>query len=51
MVKEMWPPASPDLNPVDFLMSSIANATVVSVAQIGVDALKNSLLKEWTKII
>lgn len=48
--KEMWPPASPDLNPMDFSVWFLLEAKVYSVAHPSVDALKTSLLSEWAKI-
>ena len=45
----MWPPASLDLNPIKFLVWSLLEAKVCSVA-LSVDALKTSLLSEWAKI-
>ena len=48
--KEMWPPSSPDLNPLDFSVWSLLEVKVCSVAQPSIDALKQSLQREWAKI-
>ncbi|XP_076044978.1 uncharacterized protein LOC143027553 [Oratosquilla oratoria] len=48
--KEMWPPSSPDLNPMDFCVWSLLEAKACSVAHSSVDALKQSLQREWVKI-
>ena len=46
----MWPPASPNLNPVDFSVWSLLKAKVSSVAHSSAVAFKTSLLRECTKI-
>ena len=46
----MWPPASPDLNPMDYSVWSMLKAKVSYVAYPSVDAWKRSLMREWAKI-
>ena len=46
----MWPPTSPDLNPMDVSVWSLMEAKVCSFAHPSVDALKTSLLSELAKI-
>ena len=48
--KEMWPPCSPDLNPMDFLVWSILEAKVCGKIHHSVDDLKQSLLRAWQEI-
>ena len=45
----MRPPASPDLNPVDFTVLSMLKK-VSFITHTSVDILKTSLLREWSKI-
>ena len=44
----MWPPASPDLNQMDFLVRSLLKVKIVPIAH--PSALQTSLLSEWAKI-
>ena len=48
--KEMWPPCSPDLNPIDFSVWSILEAKVFGKIHHSVDNLKQSLLRAWQEI-
>lgn len=48
--KELWPPSSPDLNPMDFSVWSILEADACASSHGSVDALKRSLEKAWLKI-
>ena len=48
--KEIWPPCSPDLNPMDFSVWSILEAKVCGKTHHSVDDLKQSLLRAWQKI-
>ena len=45
----MRPPASPDLNPVDFTVLSMLKKNSF-ITHTSVDILKTSLLREWSKI-
>ena len=46
----MWPPSWPDLNPLDLSVWSLLEVKVCSVAHLSIDALKQSLQREWAKI-
>lgn len=48
--KEMWPPSSPDLNPMDFFVWSILEARACSKVTCSVDDKKASLLRGWEEI-
>ena len=48
--KKMWPPSSPDLNPLDFSVWSLLEVKVCSIAHPSIDALKQSLQRQWAKI-
>ena len=48
--KEMWPPASPDLNPLDFNIWLILEAKACAKTQNNIEGLKVSLKKAWAKI-
>ena len=48
--KEMWPPSSPDLNPLDFSVWSLLEVKVCSVAHPSIHALKQLLQHELAKI-
>ncbi len=46
----MWPPSSPDLNPMDFSLWSILEQRACAKSHKSVVALKISLKKAWAKI-
>ena len=46
----MWPPSSPDLNPMDFCVWSLLETKACLVSHTSAEALKRSLLREWSKI-
>ena len=46
----MWPPALPDLNPMEFSVWSMLKAKISCVAHPSFDALKTCILREWAKI-
>ena len=48
--KEVWPPSSPDLNPMDFCVWSFLEADACVSSHVSVGALKSSLEKAWAKI-
>ena len=48
--KEVWPPSSPDLNPMDFCVWSLLEADACASSHVSVGALKSSLEKAWAKI-
>ena len=45
--KEIWPPASPDLNPMDFLVWSTLEQKACSISHPNIEALKKALEREW----
>ena len=47
--KVLWPPSSPDLNPMDFGIWSILERKACAVSHSNVEKLKKKL-KEWAKI-
>ena len=49
--KEMWPPSSPDLNPIDFSVWSILEKNACSMPHKNVESLKKSLIREWANIL
>ena len=48
--KELWPPSSPDLNPMDYCVWGILESEACDSSHTSVEALKRSLLKAWGKI-
>ena len=50
MLKEMWPPSSPDLNLMDFEICSILEQKACIVFQSSVDTLKKNLTDSWDKV-
>lgn len=48
--KDIWPPNSPDLNPMDYSVWSILETKVCSKRYATVEQLKNALLKAWDEI-
>ena len=50
IAKDEWPPASPDLNPLDFCVWSILSNKVSTIRHSSVESLKVSLLKAWEEI-
>ena len=48
--KEMWPPSSPDLNPMDFSVWSILEAKACSKPHSSITALKTALNKAWAEL-
>jgi len=44
---EMWPPNSPDLNPVDYSISGILQERVYRSRMRDVKELKERMLSEW----
>ena len=49
--KEMWPPSSPDLNPLDFSIRSMLKKDARRSEKLSVDHLKKSLQKAWADIL
>lgn len=45
--KEMWPPQSPDLNPLDYSIWSVLQEEVQGVSHPNVEALKAHIVKTW----
>jgi transposase len=45
--KTIWPPSSPDLNPLDFSVWSVIEAKACKVPHSSVAALKDSIAKAW----
>ena len=48
--KELWPPSSPDLNPMDFRIWSILEQKSCPVSHSSVEVLKQKLTKSWAEI-
>ena len=48
--KDIWPPSSPDLNPMDYSIWSILQAKACASTHTSVNALKASLCKAWDEI-
>lgn len=48
--RDMWPPSSPDLNPLDYCVWGILQAKACSKKHTTLDALKKSLTREWNRI-
>ena len=48
--KEVWPPSSPDLNPMDYCVWSLLEADACASSHASVEALKSSLKNAWAKI-
>ena len=48
--KEDWPAQSPDLNPLDYSISSILEKRVCSTPHQTLESLKAKLMKEWDAI-
>ena len=44
---EMWPPYSPDVNPVDYSIWGMLQERVYSLQMHDVKALKERMLREW----
>uniref|UniRef100_A0A3P8TI71 Paired domain-containing protein n=1 Tax=Amphiprion percula TaxID=161767 RepID=A0A3P8TI71_AMPPE len=47
--KNMWPPSSPDINPMEFAIWSILERDVSRVSHSSVTALKTALMKSWQR--
>ncbi|CAG4983329.1 unnamed protein product [Parnassius apollo] len=45
--RDMWPSSSPDLNPLDFCIWGLLQATKQATKHTSVKALKASLTREW----
>lgn len=48
--KELWPPSSPDLNPMDFGIWSILERKACATNHKGLESLKRALVKCWDEI-
>ena len=48
--EELWPPSSPDLNPMDYSIWSILEANACATRHGNIDGLKMSLLKAWAAL-
>lgn len=48
--KDVWPPNSPDLNPLDFSIWSILEQKISGIRYASVDALKRALDRAWATI-
>ena len=49
-LKELWPPSSPDLNPMDYSISSILESKACAMSHTSIDSLKRKLVKCWDEI-
>jgi transposase len=45
--KDLWPPSSPDLNPLDYSIWSVVEAKACKTSHPSVDALKASIVRVW----
>uniref|UniRef100_A0A914EB77 Tc1-like transposase DDE domain-containing protein n=1 Tax=Acrobeloides nanus TaxID=290746 RepID=A0A914EB77_9BILA len=50
ITKAEWPPYSPDLNPMDYLVWSILEAKACAKPHKTIESLKRALLKAWDEI-
>lgn len=48
--KNMWPPSSPDINPMDFAVWSILEREVSKISYSSVAALKQALVAAWSSL-
>ena len=48
--ESLWPPSSPDLNPLDYSIWSILEAKVNAQRHYTIESLKASLLREWDQL-
>ena len=48
--KDIWPPSSPDLNPMDFGIWSILEQKACKVSHSSVEVLKQKLTESWDEI-
>ena len=48
--KELWPPSSPDLNPMDFGLWSILETKACRTSHPNLDSLKRKLTSAWDEI-
>lgn len=48
--KDVWPPNSPDLNPLDYSIWSILESRACATRHASVDSLKAALKKAWDEI-
>uniref|UniRef100_A0A914DG88 Tc1-like transposase DDE domain-containing protein n=1 Tax=Acrobeloides nanus TaxID=290746 RepID=A0A914DG88_9BILA len=51
ITNDQWPPSSPDLNPLDYLVWSILESKACAKPHNSIDSLKEALLKAWDEII
>ncbi len=45
--KDIWPPSSPDLSPLDYSVWGVVKAKACKVSHPSVEALKASIMKVW----
>ena len=43
----MWPPSSPDLNPLDYCIWGILEGRVNAKRHLSLESLKATLIREW----
>jgi hypothetical protein len=48
--KDMWPPSSPDFNPMDFGIWNILETKACATSVPNLDTLKKNLSKAWAEI-
>ena len=46
----MWPPSSPDINPMDFAIWSVFESDVSTCSYSNLDSLKAAIHSAWTKL-
>ena len=50
IIKDQWPPYSPDLNSMDYSIWSILETKACSKSYKSIESLKKSLVVEWGKV-
>lgn len=48
--KSVWPPSSPDLNPMDFSVWGVMEAKACRVSHSSINGLKSSIVKAWRSL-
>lgn len=48
--KEIWPPSSPDINPMDFAIWSIIESEVSKISYSNLESLKKAITKAWSEL-
>lgn len=48
--KDLWPPSSPDLNPLDYFVWGVLEAKVNATQHRNLDSMKAAIQREWTNL-